>query len=138
MFSDPSTENGVFRNLQLSIPELVTGKKQYDVSVNEKLSWSNLAHQLGYNENEIVILSFGDDSKLVKIESDPNVKVIVVLVTEEYYSQYVSILHIAKSPRCMHKGVLFLQYKNRPLIFVNRREAWSILPTAVSVILSLL
>ena len=103
MFSDPSTENGVFRNLQLSIPELVTGKKQYDVSVNEKLSWSNLAHQLGYNENEIVILSFGDDSKLVKIESDPNVKVIVVLVTEEYYSQYVSILNIAKSPRCMHK-----------------------------------
>ena len=118
--------------------ELVTGKKQYNVSVNERLSWSNLARRLGYKENEVVVLSLGDDSKLVRIESDPNVKVIVVLVTEEYYSQYVSILHVAKSPRCMHKGILFLQYKNRPLIFVNRREAWSILPTAVSVILSLI
>lgn len=134
MFSDQSTKDDVLNNLNHSLSDFVTGKKHYDVSANARLSWSNLAHNLGYKENEIIILSFRNDSSLMKIQSNSQVKLIVILITEEYYSQYASILRISKSPRCMHKGVLFIQYKGIPVILLNRREAWSLLPIDVRMI----
>ena len=136
LFSDPSTEDNVYTNMQISIADLVTGKMKYDLSVNEKLSLSSVASHLGYSKDAVAVLSWNDQSKLVSIVSNPALKVIVVLIAEEYYSKYVRFLRIAGSPRCMHKGVLFLQYYNRPLILVNRREAWSILPSTVRMIFS--
>ena len=133
-FAPATLEETVLRNMQITVDDLIEGKARYDVKTAEKMSWSHLASKKGICESEMKVISYGNVYSLISVLSNKNVKLIVVLMTNEYYKTIAPILKLANSPRGFHKGSLFLRVNGKELILLDRREAWFLLPEKVIIL----
>ena len=131
LFADKQSANQVYANMQIPLYDIVSGKHAYDVSASRSFSWKTLATNLGISESSLIVLSGTKYSMLPSVLANGKVKAIVMLVTAEDYKEYAQILRIANSPRCVHKGITFLQQGSKKLFMLDRRVAWYLMPIDV-------
>lgn len=131
LFADKLPADAIYANMQISLPDIIRGKQAYDFSATQSFSWDTLATNLGVTSSAIKVLSGTQYSQLPVVLANPNIKVLVLLVAAEDYKSYAQQLHIANSPRCVHKGVLFLQSGEKRIFMLDRRVAWYLMPKTV-------
>ena len=117
--------------MQIPLHDIVSGKHAYDLSASRSFSWKTLATNLGISESSLKVLSGMQYSMLPSALANQQIKAIVMLVTAEDYKEYAQVLRIANSPRCVHKGISFLQQRDKKLFMLDRRVAWYLMPIDV-------
>ena len=117
--------------MQIPLYDIISGKHTYDLSASQSFSWEPLARNLGIDISSLKVLSGTKYSMLPSVLANRQIKAIVMLVTAEDYKEYAQVLRIANSPRCVHKGVTFLQQGSTKLFMLDRRIAWYLMPIDV-------
>ena len=131
LFADKLSADAIYANMQTSLHDIIRGKQAYDFSATQSFSWDTLATNLGVTSSAIKVLLGTQYSQLPVVLANQNIKVLVLLVTAEDYKSYAQQLNIANSPRCVHKGVLFLQSREKRIFMLDRRVAWYLMPKTV-------
>lgn len=113
--------------------DLIEGTATYDVKTAEEMNWSHLASKKGISKTEMTVITYENAYSLNAVLGSKTVKLVVVLITDEYYKTIAPMLKLANSPRCFHRGTLFLHSHGKDVILLDRREAWYLLPKNVVV-----